>query len=124
MGDEGAMSSMTEERALSLCTAPYDSEDVAGWSEKDFEREARRVSRSVRNLEEESRVIGSPHHIVVDDLSSWLEMPGPPSPRLLADCLEEKGFKAGLTHYGNPSIRTDAPWDLVAEVALSLQPPM
>ena len=124
MGDEGAMSSMTEERALSLCTAPYDSEDVAGWSEKDFEREARRVSRSVRNLEEESRVIGSPHHIVVDDLSSWLEMPGPPSPRLLADCLEERGFKAGLTHYGNPSIRTDAPWDLVAEVALSLQPPM
>ena len=124
MGDEGAMASMTEERALSMCTTQYNSDDLAGWSEKDFEREARRVSRSVRNLEEESRVIDSPHHIVVDDLSSWLEMPGPPSPRLLANCLEERGFRAGLTHYGNPSIRTDAPWDVVVEAALSLQPPM
>jgi tRNA G26 N,N-dimethylase Trm1 len=124
MGDQGAMASMTEERALAMCTDSYGEEDVAGWSEADFEREARRVSRSVKNIHEESGVIDSPHHIIVDDLSSWLGIQGPPSPRSLVECLKERGFRAGLTHYGKPSIRTDAPWDEILEATMSLQPPM
>ena len=124
MGDEEAMASMTEERALYMCTENYVGDDEAGWSEADFAREGRRVSRSVRNIHEESRVIDAPHHIVVDDLSSWLEIPGPPSPRALTECLESGGFRAGLTHYGKPSIRTDAPWDKIVEATMSLQPPI
>ena len=124
MGDEGAMASMTEERALSMCSATYERDDVAGWTEEDFTRERRRVCRSVKNIHEESRVIDSAHHIVVDDLSRWLETPGPPSPRALVECLGNSGFKAGLTHYGKPSIRTDAPWDEIVSSTMSLQPPM
>ena len=124
MGDQGAMASMTEERALAMCTDSYGEGDVAGWSEADFERESRRVSRSVKNIHEESGVIDSPHHIIVDDLSSWLGIQGPPSPRSLVECLKERGFRAGLTHYGKPSIRTDAPWDEILEATMSLQPPM
>ena len=124
IGDQSAMCSMTEEKATRLCAPEFADEDLAGWSEKDFEMERRRVVRSVRNIEHEGAVIDSAHHILVDDLSSWLGIGSPPSPTLMVNKLNEMGCDASLTHYGKPSFRTGASWDDIVEVALSLQPPM
>ena len=69
-------------------------------------------------------MIDAQHHIVVDDLAAWLGVGAPPSPRRMVEALQESGHRAGLTHYGRPSFRTDSPWEDVAEAARSLQPPM
>ncbi len=124
LGSQEAMSSMTEEKALMLCVPDYEEGDVSGWSEKDFEMEKRRTLRAIRNIEGESCVIDSAHHILVDDLSSWLEIGSPPSPTLMVEELRGMGYKASLAHYGKPSFRTNASWDDIVEGAIGLQPPM
>ena len=124
MGDEGAMGSITEDRALSLCVPDFVEDDVAGWSERDFEMEKRRILRSVRNIADEGSVIESAHHILVDDLSSWLGIGSPPSPTTMVERLRERGHRASLTHYSKPSFRTNCSWDDIVEIALELQPPM
>ena len=124
MGEASAMSSMTAERAIEACGPPAIEDDPVGWTERDFELERRRVARSVRNISEEAGVIDTHHHIVVDDLSAWLGVGAPPSPRRMVEALRESGHRAGLTHYGRPSFRTDAPWGDIAGAARSLQPPM
>jgi len=124
IGDESAMSSMTEEKALRLCAPEFVSGDLSGWGERDFEMERRRIVRSVKNIEEEGAIISSASHILVDDLSSWLNIGAPPSPAVMVSELREMGHRASLTHYGKPSFRTDATWDDIVEVAMKLQPPM
>jgi len=124
LGQSGAMASMTEERALELCGPSSIEDDPAGWSDKDFERERRRVTRSIRHISEEALTIDAPHLILVDDLASWLGSGSPPSPSGMVEALCETGHRAAVAHYGKPAFRTDAPWDEIARTALSIQPPM
>jgi len=124
LGDQGAMQSMTEQKAMRMCVAEYEDGDIAGWSKRDFEMEKRRVLRSVRNIESEGSVIDAAHHILVDDLSSWLGVGSPPSPTLMVEELRKLGYRASLAHYGKPSFKTDASWDDIVEVSLGHQPPM
>lgn len=125
MGKKDVLAFMTEERAIEMC-APIDSkDDYIGWSEKDFEYERRRIVRSVKNLSDEANGIETPHHILVDYLSSWLEIGSPPSPKKLVDLLRNNGYAAGLANYGKkPSIRTDAPWDVIVKLTLEVHPPI
>ena len=108
-----AMSSMTTERALEMCGPEAAGEDPAGWSGADFEAERRRVVRSVRNLAEEAESISAAHLIAVDELASWLERGSPPSPAKMVAYLKEQGLSASVSHYTEPSFRTDAPWSAV-----------
>ncbi len=124
IGDSGAMCSMTEERAVGVCGPQEVESDAHGWEERDFEMERRRIARSVRNIAEEGTVVDSFHHIVVDDLASWLGTGAPPSPSKMVGLLRDAGHRAGQCHYGRPSFRTDSPWEAVVEAAHSLQPPM
>ena len=124
LGDKGAMRSMTESKAMKMCVAEYEDEDIAGWSKRDFEMEKRRVLRSVRNIESEGSVIDAAHHILVDDLSSWLGIGSPPSPTLMVEELRKIGHRASLAHYGKPSFKTDASWDDIVDISLEHQPPM
>ena len=122
-GDSAAMGSMTEEAAMDAC-GPEEVSDDLGWEPREMELERRRVARSVRSLAEEGTVIDAYHHVVVDDLASWLGTGAPPSPSKMVEILRDAGHRAGMAHYGNPSFRTDAPWEGVVEAANSLQPPM
>lgn len=116
LGDSDTMASMTTERALELCgPTAEDAEDPAGWSEKEFEAERRRVARAVRNIAEESQAIHATHLIAVDELASWLEKGSPPSPARMVAHLQEQGHCAAVSHYSEPSFRTDAPWSAVLE---------
>ena len=124
LGQSGAMASMTEERALELCGPISIEDDPTGWSDRDFERERRRVTRSIRHISEEAVTIDAPHLILVDDLASWLGSGSPPSPSGMVKTLCETGHRAAVAHYGKPAFRTDAPWDEIARTALSIQPPM
>ena len=123
-GDRGAMSSMSEERALESCGPTPISDDPVGWDQKRFEVEKRRVAKSVRNIAEESQVIDSCNLVVVDDLAAWLGTGAPPSPRKIVQMLREKGHLAAISSYGKPSFRTAAPWEAVVEAAVSIHPPM
>ena len=123
-GDRGAMSSMSEERALESCGPIFIPDDPVGWDQKRFEIERRRIAKSVRNIAEESLVIDSCNLIVVDDLAAWLGTGAPPSPRKIVQLLREKGHLAAISSYGKPSFRTAAPWEAVVEAAMSIHPPM
>ena len=123
-GDRGAMSSMSEERALEICGPIFIPDDPVGWDQKRFEIERRRIAKSVRNISEESQVIDSCNLIVVDDLAAWLGTGAPPSPRKIVQLLREKGQLAAISSYGKPSFRTAAPWEAVVEAAMSIHPPM
>ena len=123
-GDRGAMSSMSEERALESCGPIFIPDDPVGWDQKRFEIERRRIAKSVRNIAEESQVIDSCNLIVVDDLAAWLGTGAPPSPRKIVQLLREKGQLAAISSYGKPSFRTAAPWEAVVEAAMSIHPPI
>ena len=115
MGDAEAMASMTEERVLEMCAPTFDEADLAGWSEKDIDAENRRLLRAIRHISEEANAISGPHLIAVDELASWQEKGSPPSPRRMVELLQEQGHSAAISHYAEPSIRTDASWsDIVA----------
>ena len=118
------MSSMSEERALESCGPVFIPNDPAGWSQKRFETERRRVAKSVRHLSDESQVIESCNPIVVDDLAAWLGTGAPPSPRKIVESLRQSGQLAAISSYGKPSFRTTAPWEAVVEAAMSIHPPM
>ena len=124
VGQTEAMVSMTEERALELCGPNAIKDDLDGWSERDFDYERRRVTRSVRHISEESGVIDAPHLILVDDLASWLGSGSPPSPSVMADALRRADYRAAVAHYGKPAFRTDAPWDDIIRISREVHPPM
>ena len=124
VGQAKAMASMTEERALELCGPGTIEDDPVGWTERDFEYERRRVTRSVRHISEESRVIDAPHLVLVDELASWLGSGSPPSPSVMAEALRRAGHRAAVAHYGKPAFRTDAPWDVVVGTSREVHPPM
>ena len=92
-----------------------DRADLAGWSEKDIDAENRRLLRAIRHIAEEATAISGHHLIAVDELASWQEKGSPPSPRRMVELLQEQGHSAAISHYAEPSIRTDACWsDIVA----------
>ena len=125
MGKKEVLAFMTEERVLQMCGPDPMKEDLLQWTEKEFDYENRRILRSVKNLADEANAIETQHHILVDYLSSWLKIGSPPSPKKLVKSIIEAGFSASLANYGKkPSIRTDAPWDLVVKIALEIHPPM
>ena len=113
MGDKDVMASMTVERSLELCGAIYSENDPANWSQKNVELENRKVARAVRNIAEEAEAIDSHHLIAVDELARWHEKGSPPSPAKMVAYLKEKGHSASVSHYAEPSFRTDAPWSAV-----------
>lgn len=117
MGENGAMASMKEDRAIEMCSPRYDRNDVLGWSEQECESERRSVVRSVRHLSEEAVVIDAPQLIIVDDLASWLGSGSPVSPSTMVERLRKGGFRAAVSRYGKPSFRTDAPWDAIVSAA-------
>lgn len=123
-GDCDAMASMTDEFALESCGPKFSLDDPLGWDEKRCDLERRAISRSVRNISEESQAIKSNQLIVVDDLSSWLGTGAPPSPKRIVESLKDVGHSAGVSSYGRPSFRTDAPWEDVIDAAKSIQPPI
>mgnify|MGYP003310865286 FL=1 len=115
MGDAETMASMTEESVLQMCAPTFEEADIAGWSQTDFEAETRRLIRAIRHISEEATAISGHHLIAVDELASWQERGSPPSPRRMVELLKEKGHNAAISHYAEPSLRTDAPWaDIVA----------
>ena len=125
MGKKEVLAFMTEERVLQMCGPDPMKEDLLKWTEKEFDYENRRILRSVKNLADEANAIETQQHILVDYLSSWLKIGSPPSPKKLVKSIIEAGFSASLANYGKkPSIRTDAPWDLVVKIALEIHPPM
>ena len=125
MGKKEVLAFMTEERVLQMCGPDPMKEDLLQWTEKEFDYENRRILRSVKNLADEANAIETQQHILVDYLSSWLKIGSPPSPKKLVKSIIEAGFSASLANYGKkPSIRTDAPWDLVVKIALEIHPPM
>lgn len=111
LGDESAMSSMTEERALELCSP--DSGLVS--DETELRLRLRAMCRAVRHISEEASLASKPglkvRLIVVDLLASRLNLPAPPSPAKLVDALKELGYCAAIAAYGKPAIRTDAEMD-------------
>jgi len=123
-GDCDAMASMTEDSALENCGPIFSLDDPLEWDEKRCELERRAIARSVRHISEESLAIKSNQLIVVDDLSSWLGTGAPPSPKRIVESLKDAGYSAGVSSYGRPSFRTDAPWEDVIDAAKSIQPPM
>jgi tRNA G26 N,N-dimethylase Trm1 len=118
------MYSMSEERALESCGPEFSIDDPLGWDERRVESERRRIARSVRHISEESEAISGSHLVVVDDLAAWLGSGAPPSPRRMVDILNEAGHPAGVSRYGRPSFRANAPWEAIVEAAMSIQPPM
>ncbi len=124
MGDRDTMYSMSEERALESCGPEFSIDDPLGWDERRVESERRRIARSVRHISEESEAISDGHLVVVDDLAAWLGSGAPPSPRRMVDILNEAGHPAGVSSYGRPSFRANAPWEAIVEAAMSIQPPM
>ena len=119
MGKKEVLEFMTEERVLEMCAPNAIKDDILSWTEKDFEYENRRIVKSVKNLANEAQGIETPHHILVDSLSSWLKIGSPPSPKKLVERISDSGYCASLANYGRkPSIRTDAPWDLIVKLAL------
>jgi|TARA_B110000211_G_scaffold224787_1_gene276206 tRNA(guanine-26,N2-N2) methyltransferase len=125
MGKKEVLAFMTEDRAATLCAPNPDEIDQLGWSEKEFEYERRRILKSVKNISDEANGIETSHHILVDQLSSWLEIGSPPSPKKLVEVLRQTGHQASLANYGKkPSIRTDAPWDVIVKLSLEIHPPI
>tara|TARA_B100000029_G_scaffold134958_1_gene129350 strand:- start:23568 stop:24578 length:1011 start_codon:yes stop_codon:yes gene_type:complete len=111
IGDTDAMLSMSEERAIEICSPEYDDDDVLGWSKRECESERRSVVRSVRHISGEASVIDATHLILVDDLASWLGSGSPVSPSVMVEKLQNEGYRAAVSRYGKPAFRTDAPWD-------------
>ena len=120
LGNAETMAAMSEERAVELC-APADV-GLTGDSEDHLaNRAARRaVGRAVRHIAEEASAIHATNLIVVDDIPSRLGIGSPPSPTKLASALRREGYSAAVAAYGNPAIRTDAPWSAVSAAVLSL----
>jgi len=116
MGDKDVMASMTVERSLELCGAIYSENDIANWSQKNVELENRKIARAVRNIAEESEAIETTHLVPVDELSSWLERGGPPSPARMAELLNQAGYTSSVSHYAEPAFRSEAPWSEIVRV--------
>ncbi len=113
IGNSLAMKSMSKERALELCGPEYIENDPAGWDQRQFEDERKKIIRSVRNISQEAIVIHGCHLIAVDELPGWFGKGGPPSPGRMVAEIQNLGFSAAISHYAEPSFRTDAPWSIV-----------
>ena len=124
LGDSRVMASFTEEEVTSMCTIEYEPKNPMNWEERDFELERRKIVRSIKNIRNESEVVKGEFLILTDDLASWRNVGSPPSPVKMIEIINEKGFKAGLSHYPKPSFRTNAPWDVIVESLDLTQPPM
>ena len=89
-----------------------------------YELERRKIIRSIKNIKNESGIIEGEFLILTDDLASWRNVGSPPSPKKMVEIINQKGFKAELSHYPKPSFRTNAPWDVIIQSLDLTQPPM
>ncbi len=124
IGNREVMSYFSPEEALSLCGPEFDENDPMNRNQKDIQHERNIIEKSIKNIMNESRAIDCNHHIIVDDLASWLKIGSPPSPKKMVEMLENLGYRAAVTHYGRPSFRTNATWELIVECAMHFQPPI
>ncbi len=119
LGNAETMAAMSEERAVELC-APADVGLTGDSEDRLANRAARRaVRRAVRHIAEEAAAIHAGNLIVVDDIPARLGIGHPPSPAKLSAKLREAGFAAAVAFYGEPAIRTDAPWSEVSAAVLT-----
>ena len=127
LGRPSVYSSMTVERAISLCSLDFENDvelleklEVDESTVKDSRRFAR---NAVRGLAEVSDVIDIPLTYPVDMIASaFPDITGPPSPTSLAVQLREKGWRAAKDFIPVPAVRTDAPWDVVMETVRQISP--
>ena len=118
------MSYFSSEEALRLCGPEFDENDPMNSNQKDIQLERNIIEKSIKNIMNESRAIDCNHHIIVDDFASWLKIGSPPSPKKMVEMLENLGYRAAVTHYGRPSFRTNATWEVIVECAMHFQPPI
>ena len=97
--DQDVLTSMTVERAITLCG---DDAETA-----------------VRHLVGEAELAATPSLIITDMLPKFCAVNGPPKIVDLTGGLQEAGFLAAVARWGAPAIRTDAPWPVVLQVAES-----
>ena len=124
LGDSKVMASFTEEQVTSMCTIEYNPMNPMNWNQRDYELERRKIIRSIKNIKNESGIIEGEFLILTDDLASWRNVGSPPSPKKMVEIINQKGFKAELSHYPKPSFRTNAPWDVIIQSLDLTQPPM
>ena len=97
--DQDVLTSMTVERATTLC--------------------GDEAETAVRHWLGESGLAETPSLIITDMLPKYCDVGGPPKIIELVAGLQEAGFKAAVARWGAPAIRTDAPWPVVLEVTES-----
>jgi len=116
IGNAEAMASMTEGRAIELCS-PRDEHEI---DESELRLRRRAAARAVRHISEEADSIHASNLIVVDSVPPRLGTGSPPSPAKLAKVLCESGHAAAVAAYGEPAVRTDAPWSAVEAAVRSM----
>ena len=79
-------------------------------------RDRKYARRAVRNIAKEANAIHGTHLVVTDSLPGFLGGGGPPSPLKMAEGLKSMGHSAEVSHYGEPSFRTDAPWSSIVDL--------
>lgn len=107
MGDAELMRSLSGEAASLICGSGDSALDT---------NEQKYARQSVRNIEKEANAIHGTHLVVTDSLPGFLGGGGPPSPFKMAEGLKSMGHSAEVSHYGEPSFRTDAPWSSVVDL--------
>lgn len=117
---------MTETNALSL-TTPDDSaldmwrSEGLQWDEADVEHAARETVRGVRHIAEASDLMAMDGKdttlLNLDDLPRWTGTGKTPRLQRLLDALHAEGYAAARAPDLNPFVITDAPFDVVVNVA-------
>ncbi len=88
---------MTVQRALELC--------------------GEEAETAVRHWNGEAELATIPSLIITDMLPKYCSIQGPPKISDLVLGLHSAGFKAATARWGEPAIRTDAPWPIVLKTA-------
>ena len=94
--DQDVLSSMTVERAMSLC--------------------GEEAETAVRHWVGEAELAAVPSLIITDMLPKFCDVNGPPKILDLVTGLKDAGYKAAVARWGAPAIRTDAPWPEVLKI--------
>ena len=132
--DADALCALWPERALessALWTREphHRTEDQAsvawtGWTERHVKLARREVERAVLRLPEEAALHDDPPFTPalypVDVIAKRAQLTGPPSPRSLSRALSEAGHPSEWAHWGEPAIRTLAPWEIIITTARGL----
>jgi len=121
LAEPAILSTMTEERALRLCSPTEDllaSAKAAGGDQMSFTQLQREAGRAVRHLAGEAELPARNGLFLVDHLHRHAPISSPPSPAKMVAALREAGHPAAIARYGEPAIRTSAPWSIIVDAAI------